>query len=107
MITTRIAAAFVAGALAVGLAAGTAGTMIAKDATASQTATAACIDHMDDMDSVMTGQNGTMSGSGGMMGGGSGGMMGGAGMMSGLNGSGSMPDWMQQHHVAATPAPVQ
>ena len=100
MITRRMAAALVAGSLAVGLVAGTAGTIIAKDAP-SQTPAAACIDHMDDLDSMMAGQNGMMSGSGGMMGGGSG------GMMSGPNGSGSVPDWMQQHHVAATPAPVQ
>lgn len=99
MITRRMAAALVAGSLAIGLVAGTAGTIIAKDATPAQTAATACLEHMDDMDSMMAGQNGMMSGSGGTMGG--------AGMMSGLNGSGSMPDWMQQHHVAATSAPVQ
>jgi hypothetical protein len=93
MITRRMAAALVAGSLALGLAAGTAGTIIAKDATSSQTAAAACIDHMDDMSSMMNGGGGMMNGAGGMM--------------NGLNGSGSMPDWMQQHHVAATPAPVQ
>jgi len=105
-----MAAALVAGSLAVGLVAGTAGTIIAKDATAPQTAVAACLDHMADMTSMMGGSGGMMGGSGGMMGG-SGGMMGGSGGMSGLNGSGptssAMPDWMQQHHVAATPAPVQ
>jgi hypothetical protein len=126
MITRRMAAALVAGSLAVGLVAGTAGTIIAKDATPSQTAAAACLEHMDDMDSMMSGSGagmmsgsgaGMMSGSGaGMMSGSGAGMMSGsgAGMMSGTggmmgsqSGSGAMPDWMQQHHAAATPAPVR
>ena len=107
MITRRIAAALVAGSLALGLVAGTAGTIIARDATASQTGAAACIEHMDDMSSMMSGSGGMMGNSGGMMAG-SGGMMGGSGgMMGGLNGSGSVPDWMQQHHAPASPAPVQ
>ncbi len=99
MITRRMASALVGASLAVGLVAGMAGTIIAKDATPSQSAVAACIDHMDDMGSMMNGTGGMMNGTGGMIGG--------AGMMSGLNGPGSMPDWMQQHHGAATPTPAQ
>jgi hypothetical protein len=108
-----MAAALVAASLAVGLVAGTAGTIIAKDDTSTQTAVAACLEHMNDLDSMMAGQNRMMSGYGGMVSG-SGGMMGGSGMMSGSggmmggqSGSGALPDWMQQHHVAATPAPVR
>ena len=106
MITRRMAAALVAGSLAVGLVAGTVGSIIAKDATPSQTAVAACLEHMDDMDSMMAGQNGMMSGTGGMMGG-AGMMSGSGGMMGSQGGSGTMPDWMQQHHATATPAPAQ
>ena len=84
MITRRMAAALVAGSLAVGLVAGTAGTIIAKDTTPSQTAAAACIDHMDDM-------GGMMNGAGGMMG----------------PGTSAMPDYMQQHHAVSSQAPVQ
>ena len=106
MITRRMAAALVAGSMAVGLVAGTAGSIIAKDATPTQDAAAACLEHMDDMDSMMAGQNGMMSGAGGMMGG-AGMMSGTGGMMGGQSGSGAMPDWMQQHHAASTPAPVR
>jgi hypothetical protein len=116
MITKRMAAALVAGSLAIGLAAGTVGTIIAKDATPSQTAVAACIDHMDDMGGMMNGAGGMMNGAGGMMNGtggmmnGTGGMMNGAGGMTGPGASAmpsAMPDYMQQHHAAPSQAPVQ
>ncbi len=73
MITTRIAAAFAAGALAVGILAGSAGTIVLHDATAPQTD--AWTTHMDQagsMMSMMAGAGGMMNGSGGMMSGQSG-----------------------------------
>lgn len=94
MIATRIAAVFAAGALAVGILAGSAGTIVLRDATAPQG-----VDWTAHM-----GQTGSMMGGGGMMGGS-------GGMMNGPNGMGpagpAMPDWMQQHHVAASPAPTR
>ena len=95
MITTRIAAAFAAGALAVGILAGSAGTIVLRDATAPQTVDWTA--QMSQMGSMMAGGGGMMSGSGGMM--------------NGRNGTGpaasAMPDWMQQHHVTASPVPAR
>jgi hypothetical protein len=105
MITTRIAAAFAAGALAVGMLAGSAGTIVLRDATASQTVDwTAQMTQAGSMMSMMGGSGGMMGGSGGMMGG-SGGMMGGSG------GTGpaapAMQNWMQQHHVTGAPVPTR
>jgi hypothetical protein len=98
MIATRIAAALAAGALAVGILAGSAGTIVLREATAPQAGDwTAQMSQMGSMMSMMDGSGGMMSGSGGMM--------------SGLNGPGpaasAMPDWMQGHHQAATPVPTQ
>jgi len=92
MITTRIAAALGAGALAVGILAGSAGTIVLQEAT-SPTAV-----HLTaQMSSMMSGSGDMMSGSGGMM--------------SGQNGTGpgtsAMPGYMQEHHVTDSPAPIQ
>jgi hypothetical protein len=98
MITTRIAAAFAAGALAVGILAGSAGTIVLRDATAPQTVDWTA--QMSQMGSMMNGSGGMMDGSGGMM-------NGSGGMMNGSGGTGpaasTMPSWMQQHHLTATP----
>jgi hypothetical protein len=97
MITTRIAAACAAGALAVGILAGSAGTIMLRDATAPEAVGwTAHMSQMGSMMSVMAGGGGMMSGSGGMM--------------NGQNGMGLaapvMPDWMQQHHVTGSPVPT-
>jgi hypothetical protein len=105
MITTRIAAAFAAAGLAVGILAGSAGTIVISDATNSN-----AIDlpaHMSQMGSMMS----MMASSGGMMSG-SGGMMSGSGsMMNGQTGTtpkaSGMPDLMQQHHVTTSPVPAR
>src|SRR6266508_3560223 len=96
MITTRIAAAFAAGGLAVGILAGSAGTIVIRDATTSN-----AIDlpvHMSQMGSMMS----MMASSGGMM-------SGSGGMMSGQAGTtptaSGMPDPMQQHQATTAPVP--
>jgi len=89
MITTRIAAAFAAGGLAVGILAGSAGTIVIRDATTSN-----AIDlpaHMSQMGSMMS----IMASSGGMM-------SGQAGTTATASG---MPDPMQQHHATTSPVP--
>jgi hypothetical protein len=86
MIRTRLAGALVAGALAVGLVAGAAGTSIAKDSGPSATDVAACAESVGDMRSMMSGQGGMMSGSGTVS---------------------AMPDWMWQHHPTAIPGPAR
>ncbi len=102
MITTRIAAVFAAGALAVGILAGSAGTIVLRDATAPQSVDVAA--HMSQMGSMMNGSGGMMNGSGGMM-------NGSGGMMNGSSGTGpaasAMPASMQQHHVTSSPVPTR
>jgi hypothetical protein len=95
MITSRIAVAFAAGALAVGILAGSAGTLVARDATAPQAVDWAA--HLSQMSSMMSGSGGMMNGSGGMMNG-----------QNGTDpGASAVPDGMQQHHVAASPTSNQ
>ena len=94
MISTRTAAFLTAGALAVGLAVGGAGTILAQDAGPGSMTAADCVEHMNQYGSSM------WDGSSGMMGQGAG-MMGGSGMM-GSDGI-TMPDWMLQHHGTTTP----
>jgi hypothetical protein len=96
MITSRIAAALAAGALAIGILAGSAGTIVLRDATSPS-----ALDLTARMGSMMGGSGGMMGGSGF----GSGGMMGGSGGTG--PGTSAMPDYMQQHHVAASTAPIQ
>lgn len=112
MIATRIAATFAAGALAVGILTGSAGTIVLRDATATQSNDVTA--HMSQMGSMMNGAGGMMTGAGGMMNGagsmmnGSGGMMGGQSGTSPSSPAGSaMPDWMQQHHVTSSPLPTR
>ncbi|HEY6014746.1 MAG TPA: hypothetical protein VIU37_12090 [Candidatus Limnocylindrales bacterium] len=92
--TRRLAGAVVAGAFALGLAAGAAGTIAAHDTTAPRTDFDVLMaDHMAgyDMGSMMSG---SMMGPGSSFG---------PGMMSGLGGS-SMPDSLHDlHHPTATP----
>ena len=105
MIATRIAATFAAGALAVGILTGSAGTIVRRDATAPQSVDVAA--HMSQMGSMMNGAGGMMNGAGSMMNG-SGGMMGGQSGTSPSSPAGSaMPDWMQQHHVTSSPLPTR
>lgn len=104
MITTRIAAAFAATALAVGILAGSAGTIVLRDATAPQTVDwTAQMSQVGSMMSMMAG-GGMMSGSGGMM-------SGTGGMINGQNGVGPaaspIPDSMQQHHLTSSPVPTR
>jgi len=101
MITTRLAATFAAGALAVGILAGSAGTIVARDATTPQASDgSAHMSQMGSMMSMMAGQGGMMSGQTGT----------GSGMMNGQNGMGpaasAMSDSMQQHHVTSLPVPT-
>jgi hypothetical protein len=91
MITTRIAGALGAGALAVGILVGSAGTIVLRDATAPRAG---------DWTSAMSQMGSMMS------------MMGGSfGMMNGQNWTGpaatGMPDWMRQHHQPATEEPAR
>ncbi len=89
MITTRIAAAFAAGGLAVGILAGSAGTIVIRDATTSN-----AIDlpaHMSQMGSMMS----IMASSGGMM----------SGQPGTTATASGMPDPMQQHHATTSPVP--
>ncbi len=105
MITTRIAAAIGAGALAVGILTGSAGTIVLRDATASQSNDVTSF--MSQMGSMMGGSGGMMNGAGSMMNG-SGGMMGGQSGTSPTTPSASaMPDWMQQHHLTSSPLPTR
>lgn len=103
MITTRIAAAIAAGALAVGMLVGSAGTIVLHGTSAALSADLAA--HISQMGSLMTGAAGMMNGSGGMMSGVGSGMMNGTGSTG--HAASAMPDWMQQHHpaVSATAAP--
>jgi hypothetical protein len=94
MITTRIAAALAAGALSVGILAGSAGTIALRDGTAPQTADwTAHMSQMGSMVSVMAGQGGMMGGQTGI----------GSGMMT--PSASGMPGWMQQHHGGSSQAP--
>ncbi len=97
MITTRIAAGLAACALAVGILAGSAETIVLHDATAAQTVD--WTTHMSEAGSMMS----TMAGGGGMMNG-SGGMMNGQnGMITGPAAS-SMPSGQHDlHHPTASP----
>ena len=116
MITTRIAAAIAAGALAVGTLVGSAGTILLQDASAPRSADLAA--HISQMGSLMNKAAGMMNGAGGMMNGVGGGMMNGAngtmngsgGMMNGTGGTGPaasvMPDWIE-HHPATSPDPTR
>jgi hypothetical protein len=96
MINSRIAAAFAAGALAIGILAGSAGTIVLKDAATPEVADLTA--HMSQMGSMMS-----------MMGGAAGMMNGSGGMMNGWTGTTPtaprMPNWMQQHHVTTSPVP--
>ena len=98
MTTTRIAAAFAAGGLAVGIVAGSAGTILLREATSPNAGDSTA--HMSQMGSMMS----MMNGSGGMM-------NGSGGMMNGQDGTGpaasAMPDWMQRHHIASSPQPTR
>ena len=96
MITTRIAAAFAVGGLAVGILAGSAGTIVIRDATTSNAIDLpAHMSQMGSMMSMMASSGGMMSGSGGMMSG-----------QAGTNPTASgMPDPMQQHHATTSPVP--
>jgi hypothetical protein len=110
MITTRIAAAFAAAGLAVGILAGSAGTIVILDATTpNEIDLPAHMSQMGSMMSMMASSGGMMSGSGGMMSGSGGMMSGSGGMMNGQTGTtptaSGMPDPMQQHHVTTSPAP--
>ena len=98
MITTRIAATFAAGALAVGILTGSAGTILAHEATTPQASDwTAHMSQMGSMMSLMAGQGGMMSGSGGMM-----------NDQNGIGpGASTTPDWMQSHHGSASPAPTR
>ena len=95
MIPTRIAAALAAGALAVGILAGSAGTIVLRDATSAQPVDWTA--HMSQIGGMMNGAGGMMNGAGGMM--------------NGPNGTGpaasATPNGMQQHHVAASEAPTR
>jgi hypothetical protein len=110
MTTTRIAAAVAAGGLAIGLLAGSAGTIIARDATTT-TAAVDCTAHMSQMQSMMSGAGSMMSGAGSMMDGASGMMNGTSGMMNSQGGTApeasSMPDWMSGHHPSSSPVPTR
>ena len=91
MISTRITAAVAAGALAVGILTGSAGTIMARDATPQASDWTAHMGQMGSMMSMMAGQGG---------------------MMNGQNGAAAptasaMPDWMQQHHVTTSPVPAR
>ncbi len=71
MIAKPLAGALIAGSLAIGLAIGAAGTIIANGTTPASAA-AACADHMADMTAMinsqmMSGHNEMMSGQKGMM----------------------------------------
>lgn len=91
MISTKIALSMTGAALAVGLVAGGAGTIVARDGGTGTTTAADCLEHMQ--------QYGAMMGTGsGMMGTGS-------GMMN--QGGTAMPDWMLEHHGVATPEPTR
>jgi hypothetical protein len=100
MISTRIAGALAAGALALGVLAGSAGTIVIRDAAGPD-----ALDSNAYMGRMAT----MMAGGSGMMPGGSGMMPGGSGMMTGLDGMGpagsAMPDWMRQHHQPVSSGP--
>ena len=105
MITTRIAAAFAAGALAVGILVGSAGAILAREAIVPQASDwTAHMSQMGSMMSMMAGQGGMMNGQNGT------GSTAPGGMMNGQNVTGpaasAMPDWMQQHHVTTSPVPA-
>lgn len=105
MITTRIAAAFAAGGLAVGILAGSAGTIVLREATNPDAGeSSAPMSQMGSMMSMMAGSGGMMNGFGGMM-------QSQDGMMNGQDGTGpaasAMPDWMQQHHFTSSPLPTR
>lgn len=86
MITTRIVAALAAGALAVGILAGSAGTIVLREATNPNTVDLTA--QMSQMGSMMS----MMSGFGGMMSG-----------QTGMGPAASrMPGSMQQHHIAGS-----
>lgn len=98
MISTRFAGALVAGALGVGILTGAAGAVLVRDATAPAAADlSAHIGQMGSMMSMMAGASAMMSGR--------------SGMMSGEYDTGpmssAMPDWMQQHHLVASPEPAR
>ena len=101
MISTRITATVAASALAVGILTGSAGTIVARDATAPAASDwTAHMSQMGSMMSMMAGQGGMMNGQNGT----------GPGMMNGQDGiaptASMMPDWMQQHHVTVSPVPA-
>jgi hypothetical protein len=98
MMTTRMTAAFVAGALAVGIVAGSAGTIVLRDATTPQPGDwTAQMSQVGSMMSMMSSSGGMMTGSGGMMSG-----------QSGMGPAASgMPDSMQQHHITGSPVPTR
>lgn len=102
MINRRIAAAFAAGTLAVGILVGSAGTIVLRDATAPQALTWST--QMTQAGSMVS-----MMGGAGMMGGSAGTLNGPGSMMNGQNGTGpaasALPEWMQQHHGTASPVP--
>lgn len=94
MTSTRIAAAFAAGGLALGILAGSAGTIIIRDAV-----TPSAVDltaHMSQMGSMMSMMS-MMNGSGGMM----------NGQDGTAPAASTMPDWMQSHHITISPAPAR
>jgi hypothetical protein len=65
MTTSRIAAAVAAGALTIGLLAGSAGTIIARDATTADAVDCSAL--MSQMQSMMSSSGSMMNGSSGMM----------------------------------------
>jgi len=117
MISTRLAGALAAGALALGILVGSAGTIAIRDVARPDAVDAnAHMGQMATMMSMMGGGPGMVGGGPGMMGGGPGMIGGGPGMMSSGSGmmtgqdwmgpaASAMPDWMQEHHQAASPAP--
>jgi len=106
MIPNRLAGGIAAGALAVGILVGAAGTVVIRDATAPSWSATDVTAHMAAMPWGMGGA--------GMMGGAAWGM-GGAGMMGsagwGMGGAGMMgSDWRAMHdlhHPATTPEPIR
>jgi hypothetical protein len=109
MTTSRIAAAVAAAALTIGLLAGSAGTIIARDATTADAVDCSAI--MSQMQSMMSSSGSMMGGSPGMMNGSPGMMNGSSGMMDSQDGTtpeaSSIPGGMMGHHTTTSPAPTR
>jgi hypothetical protein len=102
MTTSRIAASVAAAGLAIGLLVGSAGTIIARDATTADAVDCSAL--MSQMQSMMSSSASMMNGSSGMMNGSS-------GMMDSQDRTtpeaSSTPGGMMGHHTTTSPAPTR